>query len=196
MQPSWSKPDLAAAGGRGFAVPDFDAVYEEMVDFVWQAARRMGVRDGDADDVVQEVFVIVHRRLAEFEGRSQLRTWVFKILAHVVQHYFRSHVRKPGDVASGTGDEIQALVASQDHGPAGALERMEALRVVDHLLSQLDDDKRMVFVLAEIEEMTLAEIADVVNANANTVASRLRAARKDFESALSRFRAREAGRKP
>jgi RNA polymerase sigma-70 factor (ECF subfamily) len=196
MQPSWNKPDLAAAAGRGFAVPDFDAVYEEMVDFVWQAARRMGVRDGDADDVVQEVFVIVYRRLAEFEGRSQLKTWVFKILAHVVQHYFRSHARKPGDAASGNGDEIQALVANQDHGPAGALERMEALRVVDHLLFQLDDDKRMVFVLAEIEEMTLVEIADVVNANANTVASRLRAARKDFENALSRFRARETGRKP
>lgn len=196
MQPSGNRPDLATACGGGFPVPDFDSVYDQMVDFVWQAARRMGVRDADTDDVVQEVFTIVHRRLAEFEGRAQLKTWVFKILAHVVKHYFRTHARKPGDVASGTGSEILALVSNQDHGPAGALERLEALRVVDYLLSQLDEDKRMVFVLAEIEEMTLAEIADVVETNANTVASRLRVARKDFEKALSRFRAREAGRKP
>ncbi len=194
MQSSGNRPDVASPCDGGFPLPDFHAVYEQMVEFVWQAARRMGVRDADAEDVVQEVFVIVHRRLAEFEGRAQLKTWVFKILAHVVKHYFRTHARKPGDVASVTGREIQALVAQPDHGPAGALERMEALRVVDHLLSQLDDDKRMVFVLAEIEEMTLLEIADIVDANANTVASRLRVARKDFEQALSRFRAREAGR--
>jgi RNA polymerase sigma-70 factor (ECF subfamily) len=196
MQSPGNGPQLAAACDGGVRLPDFDSVYEEMVEFVWQAARRMGVREADADDVVQEVFVIVHRRLAGFEGRAQLKTWVFKILAHVVKHYFRTHARKPGDVASATGCEIHALEANQDHGPAGALERMEALRVVDHLLSQLDHDKRMVFVLAELEEMTLVEIADVVEANANTVASRLRVARKDFEKALSRFQAREAGRKP
>ena len=68
--------------------------------------------------------------------------------------------------------------------------------MLDRLLSELDDAKRVVFVLAEIEEMTLAEIADIVAANVNTVASRLRAARRDFEKALSRFRGREFGRTP
>ena len=182
--------------GPGFPVPAFDNVYETMVDFVWRSARRMGVRQADTDDVVQEVFVIVHRRLAEFEGRAQLKTWVFQILVHVVKHYFRTHDRKPGDVASGTGTEIQALEANHDQGPTVQLERMEALRALDRLLSQLDDDKRVVFVLAELEQLTLLEIAEIVEANANTVASRLRAARKDFEKAMSRFQAREAGRKP
>lgn len=194
MHSSGNRPDLAAPRDGGLPVLDFDSVYEDMVGFVWQAARRMGVRDADTDDVVQEVFVIVHGRLAEFEGRAQLKTWVFKILVNVMKHYFRTHARKPGDVASGSGTEIHELVASQDHGPAVALERMEALRVVDRLLSQLDEDKRMVFVLAEIEQMSLVEIADVVEANANTVASRLRAARSDFEKALARFQSREAGR--
>lgn len=196
MPPSGNTPDLATVCDGGLPVPDFDAVYEQTVEFVWQAARRLGVRAADADDVVQDVFVVVHRRLTEFEGRAQLKTWVFKILAHVVKHYFRTHARRPGDAASGSESELHALVANQEQGPAGALERSEALRVVDHLLAQLDHDKRMVFVLAELEEMTLVEIADVVETNANTVASRLRAARKEFEKALSRFRAREAGRKP
>ena len=196
MQPSGNTPDFATACDGGLPVPDFDSVYGQTVDFVWQAARRMGVREADADDIVQDVFVVVHRRLTEFEGRAQLKTWVFRILAHVVKHYFRTHARRPGDAASDSEGELHALAASQAQTPAGAVERREALRVGDHLLAQLDHDKRMGFVLAELEEMTLLEIADIVEANANTVASRLRAARKDFEKALARFQAREAGGKP
>ena len=85
------------------AALDFDAVYEDLVEFVWRTVRRMGVRAADADDVVQDVFVIVHRRLAEFEGRAQLKTWVFKILVHEVRHYWRTHQRKPGDRAGENG---------------------------------------------------------------------------------------------
>jgi RNA polymerase sigma-70 factor (ECF subfamily) len=178
------------------SVPDFDAAYESQVDFVWRAVRRMGVRPADMDDVVQEVFFIVHRRLAEFEGRAQLTTWVFKILVHVVRHYWRTHRRKPGDRVAEDSAEIQTLAADHESGPAATLERIEALRVVDRLLAELDEDKREVFVLAEIEQMTAAQIAEIVEANVNTVASRLRAARQEFEKALLRFRARELRRQP
>ena len=173
---------------------DFDAVYEDQVEFVWRTVRRMGVRAADADDVVQDVFVIVHRRLSEFEGRAQLKTWVFKILLHVVRHYWRTHQRKPGDRAGENVTEMQGLMADHEAGPAASLERVEALRILDRLLTGLDQDKREVFVLAEIEQMTAAEIAEIVEANPNTVASRLRAARQDFEKALARFRAQELGR--
>ena len=186
----------ASPTGMVGAVPDFDAVYEDQVDFVWRTVRRMGVRAADADDVVQDVFVIVHRRLAEFEGRAQLKTWVFKILLHVVRHYWRTHQRKPGNRAGEDVTTLQTLMADHESGPAASLERVEALRILDRLLAALDEDKREVFVLAEIEQMTAAEIADIVDANANTVASRLRAARQDFEKALARFRARELGRQP
>jgi RNA polymerase sigma-70 factor (ECF subfamily) len=183
----------AAPTGMMGTVLDFDAVYEDQVEFVWRTVRRMGVRPADADDVVQDVFVIVHRRLAEFEGRAQLKTWVFKILLHVVRHYWRTRQRKPGDRAGEDVAEIQTLLADHESGPAASLERVEALRILDRLLATLDEDKRTVFVLAEIEQMTAAEIAEIVDANANTVASRLRAARQDFEKALARFRARELG---
>jgi len=177
-------------------IPDFDAVYEAHLDFVWRTVRRMGVRPADTDDVVQEVFFVVHRRLAEFEGRAQLKTWVFKILVHVVRHYWRTHQRKPGDQATEDPAEIQTLAADHEHSPAAALERVEALHVLDGLLARLDEDKREVFVLAEIEQMTAAEIADIVEANVNTVSSRLRAARQEFEKALLRFRAHELRRQP
>ena len=178
------------------SVQDFDSVYEAQVDFVWRTVRRMGVRVADADDVVQEVFFIVHRRLAEFEGRAQLKTWVFKILVHVVRHYWRTHQRKPGDRAAEDPSEIHTLAADREDSPTAMLERVEALRILDRLLSELDEDKREVFVLAEIEQMTAVQIAEIIEANANTVSSRLRAARQEFEKALLRFRAHELRRQP
>jgi RNA polymerase sigma-70 factor (ECF subfamily) len=187
--------ESAAAPNRVF-VPEFDAVYEAQVDFVWRTVRRMGVREADTDDVVQEVFVIVHRRLAEFAGRAQVKTWVFKILVHVVRHYWRTRQRKPGDRAAEDPAAIQTLVADHEHSPAAMYERVEALRVLDRLLSQLDEEKREAFVLAEIEQMTAAEIAEIIEANVNTVGSRLRAARQEFEKALLRFRAHELRRQP
>lgn len=178
------------------SVPDFDTVYEAQVDFVWRAVRRMGVHAADTDDVVQEVFVIVHRRLGEFEGRAQLKTWVFRILVHVVRHYWRTHQRRPGDRAAEDPAAIHALVADREDSPLARLERAEAVRILDRLLAELDEDKREVFVLAEIEQMTAIEIAEIVEANANTVSSRLRAARQEFEKALLRFRAQELRRQP
>jgi RNA polymerase sigma-70 factor (ECF subfamily) len=186
----------ASPPGMMGATLDFDAIYEDLVEFVWRTVRRMGVRAADADDVVQDVFVIVHHRLAEFEGRSQLKTWIFKILVHVVRHYWRTHQRKPGDRAGEDVALLQTLPADRESGPAASLERVEAVRILDRLLAGLDEDKREVFVLAEIEEMTAVEIAEIVDANPNTVASRLRAARQDFEKALVRFRTHEFGRQP
>ena len=193
--PAGNALETAASPSR-VPVPDFDAVYEDHLDFVWLAVRRMGVRLADMDDVVQEVFFIVHRRLAEFEGRAQLKTWVFKILVHVVRHYWRAHQRKPGDRAAEDPAEIQTLAADHEKGPAATLERVEALRVLDRLLGELDEDKREVFVLAEIEQMTAVQIAEIVEANPNTVASRLRAARQEYQKALLRFRAQELRRQP
>jgi len=181
---------------------DFDRVYESMVQYVWSVVYRMGVPRSDAEDVVQEVFVAVYRRLGDFEGRAQLKTWVFSIAVHFAQHYFRTHARKPGNRA--TADNIHdaeewskdhALIDSRESGPASELERMEGLDALDRVLAQLNERQRVVFVLAELEQMTLHDIAEVVGSNANTVASRLRAARKAFEKALARFQNQGLGRK-
>jgi RNA polymerase sigma-70 factor (ECF subfamily) len=114
----------------------------------------------------------------------------------VVRHYWRTHQRRPGDRAAEDPAAIHALVADREESPFARLERVEAVRILDRLLAELDDDKREVFVLAEIEQMTAVEIAEIVEANANTVSSRLRAARQEFEKALLRFRAQELRRQP
>ena len=174
----------------------FGAIYESMVDYVWNVVCRTGVPQSDAEDVVQEVFVTVYRRLGEFEGRAQLKTWVFSIAVHLVQHYVRTHARKPGDRASAKGTEIQALVDQRENGPVNQVERKERYDALDRVLGQLDEGKRLIFVLAELEQLTLVEIGEVIGANPNTVATRLRAARQAFEKALARFQTRELGNEP
>src|SRR5688500_19341104 len=86
-----SEPAAEAA----LPVPTFAEIYEASFDFVWRSARRLGVKETHVDDVVQEVFMVVHRRLAEFEGRSQLKTWLFGITRRVVGTYHRTARRKP-----------------------------------------------------------------------------------------------------
>jgi RNA polymerase sigma-70 factor (ECF subfamily) len=181
-------------GSTGLSQEGFDAIYESTVDYVWNVVRRMGVPQAEAEDVVQEVFVTVYRRLGEFEGRAQLKTWVFAIAVHLTQHFFRTHARKPGDRASTTGTEIQVLIDQRENGPANQLERKERYDALDQVLDQLDEAKRLVFVLAELEQLTLVEIGEIVGANPNTVATRLRAARQAFEKALARFQTRELGK--
>jgi RNA polymerase sigma-70 factor (ECF subfamily) len=169
------------------AGPTFEAIYEQHFPFVWRGVRRLGVSEAQTDDIVQEIFLIVHRRLASFEGRSSIRTWIYGIAVRVVRDHRRSLRRKPSEPA-----DVDLFAAQK--GTEEDVERAQAVRVLYTLLDRLDDEKREVFVLAELEQMSVPEIAEILGANTNTVYSRLRAARKDFEQAAARHRARDGWR--
>lgn len=164
---------------------DFTSVYEGNFSFVWRTVRRLGVDPAAVDDLVQEVFLVVHRRLRDFEGRSSIKTWLFGIVRRVVHDHRRAKSRKPA-----TPTEDFEGVASEASTPHEATEKAEAVRLLHALLAELDDDRREVFVLAELEQMSAPEIAEATATNMNTVYTRLRAARRDFESAVARHRAR------
>ncbi|MEO7329352.1 MAG: sigma-70 family RNA polymerase sigma factor [Minicystis sp.] len=198
------EPRLALGGGRGTPVPGvmmaverptFDVLYEAHFDFVWRNLRRLGVLDAQVDDAAQEVFLVVHRRLADFEGRSSIKTWLFAILVRVVSDCRRSlrrkspHARSPGGAVD--ADTIADEAAESAHDRVA---HAEGVRVLHRLLDELDDDKRAVFVLAELEQMSAPEIAESLGQNLNTVYARLRAARRDFEQAALRERTRDTWR--
>lgn len=164
----------------------FDDVYRAHFSFAWRSAKRLGVRDEALDDVVQEVFMVVHRRLDSFEGRSTLRTWLFGITARVVRDHRRTVKRRQTE--GGVDPDTLASPA------AGGAESAEAVRVLHAILDELDDDRREVFVMAELEQAPVPEIAEALGINLNTAYSRLRAARQDFEQALARHRARDEWR--
>ena len=127
--------------------------------------------------------------LDDFEGRSSWKTWVFGIALRVVRTYRRTQQRK-GNVDPLPPDLADPSGAS----PMEEAAKGEAVRILDRLLDELDDDKRVVFVLTELEQMTAKEIAEALAINVNTVYSRLRAARSAFERSVERHHAREKRR--
>ena len=179
---------------RPLAAMSFDELYENHVDFLWRNARRLGVGDDAVDDVLQQVFLVVHRRLNEVSLTGSEKAWLFGILLHVIRDHKRLLRRKsPHRFWERTDPE--SLADENMKQPDESFARGEAAALVQRWLEKLSPDKREVFVLAELEQMTANEIADAIGTNPSTVYSRLRAARQDFEKAAERHRQRE-GREP
>jgi RNA polymerase sigma-70 factor (ECF subfamily) len=185
-----------AAQGRVDAGPhalSFDAVYHSYAPFVWRNARRLGVSFGAVEDVMQEVFLVVHRRLPEFEERTSVRAWLSAILIRVVRAHRRSARRKdPAGDHAPPSPEPDSLGDARSPSPLEAAERDEAVRELYAILSRMNEDRREVLVLSELEELTAPEIAQALQVNVNTVSWRLRTARQEFERLVLRRRAAEA----
>jgi RNA polymerase sigma-70 factor, ECF subfamily len=170
----------------------FDAVYQTYAGFVWRNARRLGVPASAAEDVMQEVFLVVHRRLPEFEEQTSMRAWLSAILIRVVRAYWRTRQRKnPGAAGSGPPLEPDGVVDAKTPSPLEAAERDEAVRELYEVLLGMNEERREVLVLSEIEQLTAPEIAQALGVNLNTVYWRLRTARKEFERDVFRRRAAE-----
>jgi len=172
--------------GIALTATAFAAVYDQHVSFVWRCARHLGAPALVIEDVVQDVFIAVYERLPAFEGRSSLKTWLFAITLRVVRRY-----RQPrADGGTAEAPLEAALVEHPDStvraDPYEVLIRQEAAHLVNNFLDSLDDKKRTVFVLAEIEQWTASEIAEALGTNVNTIYSRLRLAREAFRVAIDR----------
>jgi RNA polymerase sigma-70 factor (ECF subfamily) len=187
---------LAAHAAAPTAPIVFERFYDEHAEFVWRNVRRLGVDATATDDVLQQVFLVAYRRLASFNGTSSERTWLFGILLRVVRDHRRTMHRKMP--AGTTGDDALSEVPdlSTAANPEQALSRAEAFRTISQLLDTLDEDKRAIFVMAELEQMSGSEIGQALGMGAKAVYSRLRAARTDFERAAASLRRSTARRAP
>jgi RNA polymerase sigma-70 factor (ECF subfamily) len=160
------------------------AAYRQHHNFVWRSLARLGVDDDRLGDAVHDTFMVVARRLPEFEGRSSMKTWLFAIALRVAQSYRRDAARERKRRA-----KLDAT-PSRDEQPHA---RADAARTLREMLLKLDDDKRAVFIMAELEGMTAPEISTVLQVKASTVYSRLRLARAELDKMVARHRAREEG---
>lgn len=165
-------------------------LYAEHFAFVWRSARRLGVPLVAVDDAVQDVFLVAHRKLAEFEGRSSLRTWLFGITRKVA----RDHRPRRG-AETLQHDDVDALPAS-DGSPLMSVERAQSAQLLQKLLDQLEDERREAFILIDLEGLSVPEAAEALGVNLNTLYSRVRAARQDLGQALARLRARNQRSEP
>lgn len=161
-------------------LPSMRTVFDEHARYIIRTLRHLGVREADVEDVAQEVFVTVHRKLPEFEGRSKLRTWLYAICLRIASdHRRRAYVVRERAVEAPPVDDGQRSGLEPDTF-------VESRAVVLELLGVLDDDKRQVLVLYEIEGLTMREVADVVGCPLQTAYSRLHAARELLREAWER----------
>lgn len=159
------------------------SVYAAHADFVWASLSRLGVAYDDLGDQMQEVFLVVHRRLDSFDGSSRMTTWLFGICLHVVQAW-RRHRRRHPETA------VEIVPEPENHSPSPedhAAER-QARRTLDTILSRMDPEKRAVFVMFELEGLACVPIAEMLGVPVGTVYSRLHAARASFQQELARVR--------
>jgi len=174
-------------GGRLEPV-SLEDLYSAHFDFVWRSLRRLGVPEAAVEDAAHDVFLVVYRRWSEFQHQSSVKTWLFSIALRVAQNSRRYWARRRSqelddemaDAAQAAPDELSA--------------RAENVRLAYRLLGELDPDKRAVFFLAELEQLPAPEIARALEIPVNTVYSRLRAARREFEAALGRYEAQASRR--
>lgn len=169
-------------------VPPFAEVYRQYFDFVWSSVRHLGIHGAAIDDVVQEVFIVIYAKLPTVQQPDSLRSWIYGVVRRTASGYRRA--RKPDENSSVQVGEIEHAVGSPSATPLDVAEQNAQLALLASLLDELDEPKREVFILAELEELPVPEIAQALEIPLNTAYSRLRAARLAFEAGLARRAAR------
>jgi RNA polymerase sigma-70 factor, ECF subfamily len=170
--------------------PDLSSLFAEHADFVWLTLQRLGVRDGDVEDVLQEVFVVVHRRLHTFNDSARITTWLFGICLRVAAQYRRRAYFRRERATAEPPDR-----PSEDGSPEEAAAMVEAQERLGAVLDEMELEERALFVMFEIDEVPCDRIAEILGVPVGTVYSRLHAAKKSFQKALARCEARDANRR-
>jgi RNA polymerase sigma-70 factor (ECF subfamily) len=155
-----------------------EGLFNAHVDLVWRTARRFGLSAADADDACQQVFVVASRKLEEI-GLGQEKSFLVCAAIHVARTMVRSRLRKREDLM----EDPDAMDAGPS--PEESLARARARAAVHRILASMDEDLRVAFVLFELEEMTMSEVAKLLDIPPGTVASRIRRAREVFRAATS-----------
>lgn len=161
---------------------EFRVLFDRDYPYVWHSVRRLGVREADCDDVANEIFVRVHKQFDQYDPTRASRPWLFAFCARVASDYRRLARHK----RESTFESDATIVATTSDPEQDALRR-EAGSVVLAALDVLDDDRRQVFVLHEMDELPIPEVARVLQIPVGTAYTRLRAARQEFTAAARRL---------
>jgi RNA polymerase sigma-70 factor (ECF subfamily) len=172
----------ATCGVEGEAL-SLAAIFREHGPFVWRLLRRLGASAVDADDLCQEVFIVLCRRFFEIDTSRPLRPWIYGVAVRLASEHrrrlrFRERAR----------EDLEMSAPPPQHDE---LERHQAGALLRQAIARLDDTKRAIFVLHELEELTMTEIAEALSCPAQTAYSRLHAARKEVRVFFEQLEARE-----
>ena len=183
-----ASPSATTADVDDSEVLDFRMVYDSRFHDVVRWVRAMGGRDEDLDDLAQEVFIIVRRKLAEFDGRN-LQGWLYRITQRTVRDYRRAAWFRNLLARRKLPDHERALLklVEPGRGPAEEQELREAQRTLSSILERMREKHRTAFVLFELEGYTGEEIAELEGTPVSTIFTRLYHARREFTAILKQM---------
>jgi len=162
--------------------PEFNAVFRQYCRFVWRVLAKVGIFASDLPDACQDVFLVVHRRLATFDSsRASLPSWLFGICSKVASDYRR---RRWSKMELGDSALPEPSVEPSQHEE---LEILRARAQLSSALAEMNEPKRTVFLLYEFEELSMEEVALAVGCPVQTAYSRLHAARREVIEAFAKF---------
>jgi RNA polymerase sigma-70 factor (ECF subfamily) len=164
--------------------PDFRSLFDAEFDYVWHVLRRLGVRPCDLEDVTHDVFLAVYRHLQDYDPVRPLRPWLFGFAFRTASDY-RKLGRHRRERLGEPAEEKDPAPSALDRAVAG-----ELAGIAIDALDALELDRRAVFILHELDECPMPEIATALGIPLNTAYSRLRLARADLRAAVRRLRAR------
>jgi RNA polymerase sigma-70 factor (ECF subfamily) len=162
-----------------------EQLYAEHVSMVWSVLRRLGVPEASVEDAVQDVFLVAHRRLADFEGRSSIKTWLYGIVLRVAKDHRRAQARQAHRVERLA--QVLSVSSASAQSPVNEAERREANQTLHAILAELDQDHREVLVLVELQDFSVRDAAAVLRLHVRSCQRRLRAAHAAFDRKLARY---------
>ncbi|MGE0399314.1 MAG: RNA polymerase sigma factor [Kofleriaceae bacterium] len=158
---------------------DFASIYRAHLEYVWASLRRLGVPAADLEDVAHEVFLVVHRKLGDYDRARPLKPWLFGIAYRVASEHRRKNARR---AAQELEDE---LAASESSSPERQTVKRQAIALAQRALDGLDEEARAVFVLAELDDVAVTDVAEALSIPVNTAYTRLRRARQAIKNAIT-----------
>jgi RNA polymerase sigma-70 factor, ECF subfamily len=166
---------------------DVRQLFESHLAFVWRNLRRLGVPEPLLEDATQDVFLVVHRRREAWSAAlSTVETWLFGIAVRVARNYRRAQKRRLARLSAESDSQAVREARADEDGPAEAVARREAVAIFERAIACLDEDRRAVFLLVDVEQLAVTQVAEALGININTAYWRLRKARLDFRRALLR----------
>ncbi|MFN0250888.1 MAG: RNA polymerase sigma factor [Kofleriaceae bacterium] len=162
---------------------DFATVYRANLDYVWASVRRLGIPSSDLEDVAHEVFLVVHRKLDQYDRARPLRPWLFGIAYRIASEHRRKNARRAQQELE---DELAASESSSS--PEKQTVKRQAIELAQKALDAIDEEARAVFVLAELDGVAVTDVAETLSIPVNTAYTRLRRARLAIANAITQTR--------
>lgn len=160
----------------------FEVLFRSEYSYVIKTLRRLSVDAGDIEDVANDVFLTVHRRLADYDRTRPLKPWLFGIAFRIASDY-RRLTRHHREVSRAEVDAVDEAPSAEER-----LATRDAQRLVMRALERIDFDRRSVFIMSDIDELPMPAIALELGIPLNTAYSRLRLARAEFGAAVQRLK--------